>query len=358
MRSTVVRILVVLTISLHALAEDSVIKLASEVDALLTARAAAREFSGVCLVAKDGKPVVRGAWGHADWLDETAATAETPFLIFSTSKQFTAALIMRLREKKILSIDDEAGAHLEHWPAEWNGVKIRHLLSHSSGIDRDMLYFWLIRHQPRFWDGPASEMPAYQPTPLVTTPGSTFLYSNSGFIVLTVIAENATGKPFPELMQSEVFGPVGMKDTWLEWTDRDRSRARGHSLRDGKVERSEQTTHHIAGAGDVATTLDDLLRWDEALYGDAFLSEASKRAMFTSHVESDDVDWGYGWMIEEREGRETLYMHSGLGAGFRSVVYRLPRSHLYVAVLGNLPSAAASAAAREVLEKAEVALGD
>jgi len=112
---------------------------------------AERRFAGVVLVARDGRVVFRNAYGMADAGGKIAHTPETPFMVMSVSKQFTAALIARLVVAGKLRLDDPVSQYLEHWPVEWNDVQVRHLLAHSSGLDIDTTYFWLIKHHPEYW---------------------------------------------------------------------------------------------------------------------------------------------------------------------------------------------------------------
>src|ERR1700741_1780285 len=113
-----------------------------------------RRFSGVVLVEKDNRVLVRKAYGLADRERAIANTPDTPFMIMSVSKQFTAALILRLAAQGRLGLHDRVSDYLDHWPAEWDAVTIHHLLSHSAGTDIDTTYFWLIKHHPQYWPAP------------------------------------------------------------------------------------------------------------------------------------------------------------------------------------------------------------
>jgi D-alanyl-D-alanine carboxypeptidase len=333
-----------------------VAELERAVDAYLEQPVRERKFSGVVLIAKDGRPLVRKAYGFADWAKQTPNTPEMGFMIFSVTKQFTAALLLRLQDQGKLSVQDPVARHVADWPKEWEAVTVHHLLSHSSGIDVDTLYFWLIKYHPEYWEDPAEKAPAYEPKPLLSTPGTTFRYSNAGFTVLSRIAAKVGGKPFPELMRDEVFRPLGMDHTGLEGTTAP-ARARGHRLTATTAEVSEQKTHFIVGAGDVVTTADDLLKWDEALYGDGFLSAAARRAMFSGYVKGKHGRLGYAWLLRDTADGRPLQVFSGGGAGFTSYVIRRPDRHLYVAVLCNVETDREFPYGLGLLEKAEAVLG-
>lgn len=309
--------------------------LARAVDTYLEGPVKDRRFTGVVLIASNGKAVVRKAYGFADWPRQTPNTPETGFMIFSVTKQFTAAAILRLADHGKLSTRDPVSRHVANWPKEWEAVTIHHLLAHSSGIDVDTLAFWLFRYHPEYWADPDQKPPSYEPRPLLSEPGTTLRYSNAGYTVLSMIAARVGGKPFREVMQVEVFGPLGMERSGLEGTHPTPARARGHLLSPTTAEYQEQKTRDIVGAGDMVTTVDDLLRWDEALYGDGFLSDTARRAMFTPHGKAKLGSFGYAWLIQDRADGPPRFLFSGGGAGFTSCVIRRPDRHLYLAMLAN-----------------------
>jgi D-alanyl-D-alanine carboxypeptidase len=305
------------------------------VDDALAAPIQDRRFSGVVLVQKDGRTLLRKAYGMADRALGTPNTPDTPFMIMSVSKQFTAALILRLAAQGRLDVHDQVSDYLADWPPEWDAVTIHDLLTHSAGIDIDMTYFWLVRHHPEYWADPSTAPPPYVPRPLVTKPGTTYLYSNVGFTLLTRIASAATGRPFDDLMRDEVFCPLDMTHTLAERGTPVPGRARGYRRTADGFEVSEQTTVDIVGAGDVVSTVDDLAKWDEALLDDRFLPAAQRTAMFTPHVR-DQKGWvGYGWFLRTRD-HGTLRLHAGSGAGFRAWNYVLPESRINVILLSNV----------------------
>jgi CubicO group peptidase (beta-lactamase class C family) len=134
------------------------------------------------------------------------------------------------------------------------------------------------------------------------------------------------------------------------------NRARGHSLTELKAEIVEQKTHFIIGAGDVVSTADDMLKWDDALRGDGFLSVAAKKEMFTPHVRGKTGGMGYGWQIRERTNADPIHLFGGAGTGFRSLVVREPKKRLYLLLLGNCESPLDAEFAIALTGKIEAAL--
>jgi D-alanyl-D-alanine carboxypeptidase len=322
------------------------------IDAELAGPVKESKFAGVVLVAQNGKPLVRKAYGLADEGKPTPHEADTRFMIFSVSKQFTAALVLRLQDAKKLSVSDPVSDHVADWPAEWAKVTVHHLLTHSSGIDVDTLYFWLVKHHPQFWEDATAKPPVYEPKALLDGPGATFRYSNAGYTVLSLVAAKAGKKPFHDLMRAEVFEPLGLTRTGFEGEAKAAVRAKGYKLTGKRLEASEQKTHFITGAGDVVSTADDLLKWDEALYADAFLSADGRKAMFTPFVKGKSGGLGYGWSVRRTADKKEYHLFGGSGSGFTASVVRMPELHLYVAVLTNRESDGPFPYGEKVFEKA------
>ena len=302
-------------------------------DTALSEAVPGHEFSGVILVAVNGRPRLRKAYGYADWPNHVPNQPSSRFMIFSSTKQFTAAAVLRLADRRKLNVQDPVSRYVDHWPEAWNSARLHHLLTHTSGIEIDTLAFWLFRYYPRFWPEPGEAPPPYEPKPLLSDPGSTFKYCNAGYTVLSLVVEKASGKPFAGAMKELVFGPLKMNDTGLEGTTDLPARVRGHNF--PSEEYLEQKTIDVVGAGDIVTTVEDLLKWDEALYGKAFLSANALLAMFTPHIKGEMGEYGYGWIVEKTADGNLRYLHNGNGSGFRSYVFRRPDLHLYVAVLAN-----------------------
>ena len=301
------------------------------VDEAVAAPLAEQRFAGVVLVVRDGRPLLRKAYG----MDHTP---ETAFMVMSVSKQFTAALIARLAAAGRLRLDDRVSAYLDDWPAEWNDVEIRHLLSHSSGLDIDTTYFWLVKHHPEYWPEAGVAPPAYEPKPLLAKPGTKYLYSNVGYTLLSMIAAKAGGRPFDDLLRDEVFRPLGLKHTVPERNGvRVPGRARGYTRTADGLVLKEQKTIDIVGAGDLVSTVDDLARFDAAFDDDRFLPASLRDAMLTPRVAGTrNASLGYGWFIRTSDAGRLVQYHAGSGAGFRAFKYRLPKERLSVILLSNV----------------------
>jgi CubicO group peptidase (beta-lactamase class C family) len=291
------------------------------------------------LVLRDGTPLVRRGYGLADLEARAAVTPQTNFRLASVTKQFTAAAILLLAEDGKLGLDDPVRRWLPSLPAVADPITLRHLLTHTSGLidyedvmapdareqvhDIDVLHLLETQHKLYF------------------APGTSYRYSNSGYALLALIVGKASGRGssghgFASFLRERIFQPLGMTNTvaFEPGISTVTNRAYGYSHIDGAWQRTDQSsTSAVLGDGGVYSSIDDLAKWDAALYDDRLLSAASRKLAFASHTKTDEPDvdgYGYGWRIHG----EVLW-HSGETIGFRNVIVRWPQRHLTVILLTN-----------------------
>ncbi|WP_414648873.1 serine hydrolase domain-containing protein [Dokdonella sp.] len=285
------------------------------------------------LVIRDGKSVVRKAYGFANLEDHELTTAATNFRLASVTKQFTAAAILLLAEDGRLSIDDRMRQWLPSLPAVTDPITIRQLLSHTGGmIDYEDLMPVTQRTQLR--DSDVLHLLEAQDH-LYFAPGTHYRYSNGGYSMLALIVEKASGLRFEDFLKQRIFEPLGMRNTlaYVNGGPPVPHRAYGYSeSATGWARTDQSTTSAVLGDGGIYSSIDDLDRWDAALYDDRLLSDASRKLAFTAWTTTDDanVSYGFGWRITG----ESLW-HSGESIGFRNVFVRYPQRHLSVIILSN-----------------------
>jgi len=287
------------------------------------------------LVLKDGKPVLRKAYGYADLERGVAATPATNYRLASVSKQFTAAAILLLAEDGKLKLDDSVRRWLPSLPASDQGITIHHLLSHASGlIDYEDLMPPGTTEQLN--DGDVLRMLSAE-TRSYFAPGQGYRYSNSGYVLLGLIVERASGQRLPEFLRRRIFKPLHMDHTLLREPagPQPEHRAYGYSEQDGRWIRTDQDlTSATRGDGGIYSSIDDLARWDAALYDGRLLKDASRALAFAAQNKvTDEADveaYGYGWRIHG-----DVRWHSGESIGFRNVIVRWPKQHVTVVLLSN-----------------------
>lgn len=286
------------------------------------------------LVVRDGAPVVRRSYGLADLETGTPAAPHTNYRLASVSKQFTATAILLLARDGKLGLDDPVRKWLPSLPAKAaDAITIEHLLTHTSGvIDYEDLMAEDATEQVH--DADALRLLETQ-NRTYFAPGSDYRYSNSGYALLALIVEKASGKRYADFLRERIFLPLGMDRTmaYEKGISEVSDRAYGYSLIDGRWQRTDQSsTSAVLGDGGIYSSIDDLAKWDAAQYDDRLLDARSRKLATTPWTKTDDpaVEYGYGWRITG----ETLW-HSGETIGFRNVIVRYPQRRLTVVVLTN-----------------------
>ena len=310
--------------------------LADPVDDLVKTEMAKHQIPGVTLkVMKHGMETKAAAYGFANLEWNIPATSETVFEIGSLTKQFTAACILLLAEDGKLSLDDRMNQYLKGVPDSWRDITIRQLLSHTSGIKNytGLDGFELSRHltQEQF-------IAKISEQPLGFPPGEKFSYCNTGYNLLGYIIENVSGQKYWEFLSERILGPLEMSAT----TNREPSRilklrAAGYELdkNNGLVNRDVDYTD-LFSAGEIVSTIGDLMKWDAALDTEKILKNASKAQMWTSGKlnNGQPTGYGFGWFLGNLKGHKII-SHPGSTSGFAAANLRFPDDGLTIVVLCN-----------------------
>ncbi len=320
----------------------SVKQIAAKIDEYMNAAVKFGQFTGSILVVRDGRPIISKGYGMANYELSVPNLPQTVFRIGSITKQFTAMAVMMLQEQGKLNVSDPICKYLENCPASWQPIVIRHLLTNTSGI---LNYTEL----PGSWDKDIESYPSaelvnsFRDTPLQFNPGERFAYSNSGFYLLGVIIEKASGKRYADFVRDNIFMPIGMKNSGY---DDSRTlvpnRASGYNWR-GKsfINAHYQNMATPYSAGGLYSTTEDLLLWDQALYTDKMVSLKSLDEMFSPfrEVESAPDEWkgyayAYGWGVGKMFEKQVTH-HDGGISGFSSDITRFPSEGVTLIVLSN-----------------------
>jgi CubicO group peptidase (beta-lactamase class C family) len=333
--------------------------LAADVEAFAAGLTAGDEFSGVVRLASHGEPLVRRGYGLADRKAGRPNTPETPFMLSSVSKMFTAVTIAKLVERKQLSFDSTLGSLLPAYPSAEarDQVTVHHLLTMSSGIP-DLFRvpeFWagiaVIKTPPDFWK-------YFAATPLQFRPGTQWAYSNSNFLLLGAIIERKTGRAFTSVVEEEVFRPLGLANTRYE-VDPSRKPALGYTRTPPGGGSADSARWHpaweepkpgddfIAGSpmGGGYSTVDDLAHFADALVANQLLSQETTSRVLTGYIETEYGGRdGYGFETRLVNGVK-MAGHRGSLAGSSNQVEFYPDLGYVLIVLGNTDSGAEAIAA-------------
>ena len=311
-------------------------------------------------VYRDGKMLYAKGYGLANIEESVQITPQSVFDIGSTSKQFTAASILLLEKQGKLSVSDDVRKYIPELPSYGQKITILNLLNHTSGL-RD--YLALMELAGINIDSVTTDADALalidRQKALNFTPGSEWLYSNTGFFLLSVIVQRASGKTLREFSTENIFAPLEMTHTLY----RDNhaalisNRALAYDEREDKsgytlnVSYFEQT-----GDGAVHTSVEDLLKWDENFYsprvgGKEFLSEIQERGKLN---DGKVLEYAKGLFIQDYRGLHTV-SHGGAWGGYRAELLRFPDQHFSVACLCNVANAGPTRRAHQV---ADIYLGN
>lgn len=307
---------------------------------------------------RDDRLIYAKGYGLADLERRVPITSASVFDIGSTSKQFTAAVVVLLAQEGKLSLDDDVRRFLPELPVYERPITIRHLLHHTSGL-RD--YIGLLEFSGHQIDdvttpGDALRIIAKQRA-LNFTPGAQHLYSNSGYFLLSIIVERVTGRSLRDEAQDRIFGPLKMRHTSYlgSYDDVIPDRALAYAPR-GDGYHVDVSRWLQLGDGAVFTTVEDMLLWDRNFHTPSVGGRALLDTMHTRGVLNDGtvLDYALGLMHGELRGQRTV-RHGGSWGGYRAEFLRVPELHYGVAVFCNVASSNPVALADAV---AEVHLAD
>jgi CubicO group peptidase (beta-lactamase class C family) len=329
--------------------------LAGQVDAVMAEWSKPDSPGCAVGIVEGGALALAKGYGQADLEHGAAIGPGTVFDIGSMSKQFTAAVIALLAREGKLALDDDVRRFVPELPSYESPITIRHLLHHTSGLRDYTDLMALAGWQTDDWTTAeqALAMLARQ-RELNFRPGAQYLYSNSGYFLLSIVAARAAGKPFPDLARERIFEPLGMSSTHVHSDHRHivKDRAVGYSRQDGRwtiaMSGWEQT-----GDGSVLTTVEDLARWvrnfdDPVVGGTELLAELLRKGRLAS---GEEIPYAEGLRHGTYRGLATVG-HNGSWAGYRSSLLRFPSEKTAVIVLCNAESAGAGTLARTIADAA------
>lgn len=322
------------------------------------------KFFNAVYAFSDGQDTFcRGANGLYSVEDGTLLVANQQMPVASVTKSMTAAGILKLRDKKLLDVNDTLDKHLSSSSNIWNDnklpewankVSIHNLLTHTSGLSEYFMAMELNVNQPI--EAVAKDIANYaSKQELRFEPGSKHEYINTNYVLLGLIIEQVSGKSLDQFYRDEIFTPLEMKDTRLAGLEeavkgqQDQSSS-GVPIRYFVVPTGDKPQFNEAKAsfimvpyadGGVISTADDILKWHEALHSGKVISEESLALMKTKHYEITDKTGknnyiGYGLFIAELDNGDTAYHHAGSALAIRCESGFIPNKGLYYAVLSNV----------------------
>jgi CubicO group peptidase (beta-lactamase class C family) len=290
-----------------------------------------KRFMGAVLVARGNKILLDKGYGFADLEWDVPDSPTTKFRLGSITKQFTAASILLLEERGKLSVNDPVKKYMPDAPAAWDKITILNLLTHTSGIPNFTSFPNYASLEP-FPITPKKLVAEFRDKPLDFQPGEKWSYSNSGYVLLGYLIETISGETYAKFVQDNIFTPLGMKDSGYDSNSAIiPHRAMGYMLGPDGLSNTGYINMTVPfSAGGLYSTTEDLLRWEQGLFGGKLLSPASLREMTTPYKN----DYAFGLLVHTVKGHKVID-HGGGIEGFNTMLAYYPADKLTVVVLGN-----------------------
>jgi len=327
-------------------------QLETKIDSILQSKYKSDTPGAVALVSKNGEIIYKKAFGKANLELEIPMATNNVFKIGSMTKQFTAISIIILQEQGKLNLDDEITTYIPDYPTQGQKITIHNLLTHTSGIKS----YTSIK---AFYERTKNDL---SPIELINffkneTPdfnsGSDYKYNNSGYFILGHIIELVSNQSYAEFIEDHIFQPLKMSSSYYGSFSKIIShRASGYSSKKQRFFNASYLSLTLPyAAGSLMSTVDDLLKWQQAIKNNTLISQESKNSVFTNHRLDDgaSINYGYGWNIKSISD-VTTYEHGGAIPGFKSMGVYIPSEDIYVVVLTNCDCNSPTKATRKIAE--------
>lgn len=334
-----------------------------KLDELLSAVTSPDAPGLAALVRQNGKTVFERGYGVGDLRSGVRLDARTNFRLASFTKQFTAMAIMLLVHDGKLRYDESLTEVFPDFPDYGKTITVRNLLNHVSGLpDYEELMEAAEKASGSMWS-PEKQIQDEEVLKLLETdqsgkfaPGTSWSYSNSGYVVLGLVVAKTSGKAYGEFLHERIFAPLKMNQTIVYQKGKNEvaNRAFGHSKENDLFKETDQSsTSATLGDGGIYSNLEDLAKWDDALRNHTLLSEKEMRPALTPVKLNDGsephwptqpngdnlhpgkpVSYGFGWFLDPYSGHARMW-HAGSTMGFRTVIERFLGENLTIIILSN-----------------------
>lgn len=314
-------------------------KKAVKIDSFFTAQYKNHVFNGTVLFAEKGTILYEKAFGYSDFKNKDTLQINSVFQLASVSKPLTSCAILMLYERGELNLEDDIRTFFPDLPYE--GVTVRNLLTHRSGLP-DYMYFadhlWKSRSVPITNNDVIDLMILFKPSRYYL-PDRRYNYSNTNYCLLASIIEKVSGMSYADFMRTQIFEPLGMKNTWVMTYD-DLKYNPPENLTTGynRYRRPAENSYLNGVVGDkgIYSTVEDLFQLDQALYHGKLVSLFTLQEAFQpAHKDLRDNDnYGFGWRINLNDGNKYVF-HTGWWKGFKTYFIRRIQEKKTIIILSN-----------------------
>jgi CubicO group peptidase (beta-lactamase class C family) len=353
-----------LALGIESSAQTSRLSSQNQADAIFSAVTQENAPGLAVLVRKDGRTLFEKGYGVRDLRTNAKIDRYTNFRLASFTKQFTAMALMLLVHDGKLRYDQTLTQIFSDFPAYGKNITIRNLLNHTGGLPdyEDLMEVvetprnsWVWTPERQIQDAEVLKLLEHE-TKGKFPPGSSWSYSNSGYVVLGLIVANAAGQSYADFLHARIFAPLHMDHTIVYQKGKNEvtRRAFGHTKEADVLKETDQSsTSATLGDGGIYSNLEDLAKWDDALRNHTLLSaEEMAPALVPSKLPNgnptmwptapnDDnlhpgkpVSYGFGWFLDPYWGIPRTW-HTGSTMGFRTIIERFTTKHLTIVILCN-----------------------
>jgi len=330
-----------LTVLAMAVCSPALVSAADRPDAVddyIRTEMAKQHIPGLALLVSRGGQVIRAqGYGLANVELQVPVKPETIFQSGSVGKQFTATAVMMLVEEGKIGLEDPITKYFPDAPDTWKQVTIRELLSHTAGFTDYPKSFDMRKDYTE-----AQLLKIVEGIPLAYTPGTSWSYSNLGYLTLGIVIHKVTGEFYGDFLQERIFRPLDMNTARIiSEADIVPNRSAGYRLVKGELKNQEWVapTLNTTADGSLYFSIEDLAQWDAALYTEKLLKRSSLEQMWTvaklKNGQPNSGHYGFGWLTGKRNGHPVVE-HEGSWQGFETDISRYVEDQLTVAVLTNL----------------------
>jgi CubicO group peptidase (beta-lactamase class C family) len=322
-----------------------------KIDSLLNSLYSKEKINGNFLIAEKGKVIYSHSFGLANETTKNKLNENSIFELASCSKQFTAMAIMILKEKGKLSLDDKITKYIPEL-SNYNGITIRNLLNHTGGLPDYMELMDSLFDKSKIANNKdiIQIFSKYQPK-ILFEPNTKYEYSNTGYALLASIIEKASGLTYADYLSKTIFKPLKMKNTFVYTRRLSPKKIDNYAL--GYVYSDSLKKYFlpdelketnmviwldgVVGDGTVNSTINDLLKWDRALYTNKLLTQEGVKEVFEVATLKDEskTKYGFGWGIEDNADFGIITSHSGGWPGYVTFIERHITNDKTIIILQN-----------------------
>lgn len=314
---------------------------AYRIDTLFRNKVKYSGFNGCVLVAQHGQIIYKKAFGYSDLKAKDSLKFNSAFQIASASKTLTSAAILLLKDRGKINLTDQVNKFFPGFPYE--GITIQMLLTHRSGLANYIYFCEPYCEKPNLYNKSCFDNKAvleiietHKPE-LYSKPGKKFEYCNTNYALLALIVEKVSGVNFPDFMDINIFKPLGMKNTWVNTVHNKEKRNKTSGYNSSGNPENDTYADDVLGDKGVYSTVEDMYKWDQALYSEKLLKKTTIEEAFQgySNEHKGKRNYGYGWrMIDDGKTPKIIY-HNGWWHGYNSLFLRRPSDHTTIIVLSN-----------------------